>query len=167
MISLILLVMLTLFVLTVINTTNVNSRIAGNMQVQTEAKAAAQQGIEQTISTNFTTNPLAAAVAVDVNNDGVTDYTANVAAPQCTAVIPVRSDELIYTKPSDKDCYTGQGNRDFGTYNPAAAPTDTYCSRSFWDISSNVTDAASGANVTVHQGVEVRVAVGFTSASCP
>ena len=45
LISLVLLVMLTLFVLTVINTTNINFRIAGNMKTLSEGQAASQKAI--------------------------------------------------------------------------------------------------------------------------
>ena len=160
-VSLVLLVMLTLFVVTVINTTNVNSRIAGNMQAQTEAQAAAQQGIEQTISTNFTTNPQPATIAVDINNDGKTDYTANVAQPACTAIIPIKQVELDYKNPLDQPCF-GSGAVGSAGIVGVGSGGDSLCATSNWDVSSGVTDAATGANVAVHQGVQVRVLVGTT-----
>jgi len=158
-ISLVLLVMLTLFVLTVINTTNVNSRIAGNMQVQTEAQAAAQQAIEQTISTNFTTNPLAAAIAVDINNDTKTDYTANVDKPACIGIIPIKQVELDYKNPLDQPCF-GSGAAGSSGIVGVGSGGDSLCATSNWDVKAGVTDASSGANVAIHQGVQVRVVVG-------
>ncbi len=48
--ALIMLVVLTLLVVAGINMTNVNTKIAYNMQLQDEAQAATQQAIEQMIS---------------------------------------------------------------------------------------------------------------------
>lgn len=75
LVSLIMLVVLTLFVISAINLTNVNLRIVGNMQIQKEIQAAAQQGIEKVISTSAMSTD---DVPVDINHDGTTDYTANV-----------------------------------------------------------------------------------------
>src|SRR5689334_6333624 len=78
LVSLILLVLITLFVLAAMNFTNIQTRIAGNLQVRSELKAAAQQAIEQVISANFTTNPLPTEVFFDVNSDGTDDYKVTV-----------------------------------------------------------------------------------------
>jgi Tfp pilus assembly protein PilX len=56
-IALIFLVVITLIVVSAIKSTNVNSKIAGNMQVQREAEAATQQAIEAVISSEFTKSP--------------------------------------------------------------------------------------------------------------
>ncbi|HXE21444.1 MAG TPA: PilX N-terminal domain-containing pilus assembly protein, partial [Rhodoferax sp.] len=58
LIAMIFLVLLTLIVVSAIKTTNVNTKVVGNMQIQEESKAAAQQAIEAIISTgNFATLP--------------------------------------------------------------------------------------------------------------
>src|SRR5207302_2415351 len=61
-VSLIMLVLITLFVLAAINMSTVNLRITANSQARSEAIAAAQQAIEQVASRNFTANPQAATV---------------------------------------------------------------------------------------------------------
>lgn len=75
LVSLIMLVVLTLFVISAINLTNVNLRIVGNMQIQKEIEAAAQQAIEKVISTSAMTT---GDVPVDINHDGTPDYSATV-----------------------------------------------------------------------------------------
>ena len=57
--ALMLMVALTLLVLSAVRAGNTNLRIAGNMQMQGETAAAAQQAIEQVISFNFTSSPVA------------------------------------------------------------------------------------------------------------
>jgi len=159
LISLVLLVMLTLFVLTVINTTNINSRIAGNMQTQSEAQAAAQQAIEQVISVNFPANPLATTVLVDINNDGTTDYTAQVAQPSCTRIVPIKTIQLDITKPDDAACLGSGASQASGIVGVGGAG-DSLCANTQWDVNATVLDATStGVSVSVHQGVAVRVSI--------
>lgn len=163
LISLVLLVMLTLFVLTVINTTNINTRIAGNMQIQAEAQAAAQQAIEKIISVNFTVAPLAEDVDVDINNDGTVDYKAHVDQPACTRIVPIKILELDISKSTDAACL-GSGASLTSGFVGIGSSGDSLCSNSQWDIKSTVNDATgTGVNVSVHQGVAVRIPV---DASC-
>lgn len=164
LISLVLLVMLTLFVLTVVNTTNINSRIAGNMQTITEAQAAAQQAIEEVISTpNFSTNPAGVppTVAVNVNNEKT--YTVNVPTPTCISIVPIRTVDLDITKPDDAACI-GSGSVVAAGIVGTGGAGNSLCSNSQWDVAANVADAATSTSVAVHQGVAVRVPVGT---ACP
>src|SRR5665647_3788905 len=86
LVALIMLVLLTLVAVSAINTASSSIQIVGNAQYREEATAAAQQAIENVISNaNFQT---VAPVPqnIDVNNDGVADYTC-----------------LLYTSPSPRD----------------------------------------------------------------
>ncbi|HEY9868791.1 MAG TPA: PilX N-terminal domain-containing pilus assembly protein [Candidatus Obscuribacterales bacterium] len=161
LISLVLLVMLTLFVLTVINTTNINSRIAGNMQTVTEAQAAAQQAIEEVISTpNFSTNPQPVTVVVNTGNNKT--YTVSIAKPECISIVPIKTIELDITNPNDAPCL-GSGAVTAPGIAGLGGAGNSLCSNSQWDISATVTEAAtSGVSVTVHQGAAVRVPIGTT-----
>lgn len=138
-VSLIMLVVLTLLAVTAIRMSNVNFRTIGNMQVRNEAVAAAQQAIEQVISNsaNFTT-PVAQQIGIDINNDGVADYTVNVSAPTCLKMVSVPGYSVDFA---------------------ASAPQTAY-----WDIKAVVSDSRTGAKVTVHQGVKM---VMDASATCP
>ena len=140
-VTMIFLVVITLFGVSAINTSSMNLRIAGNMQFQQQAMAAAQQGIETAMGnlTTFTT-PAAQSVAVDINKDGVTDYTAAVAAATCHT-------SQVASGYSAEYCALG------------SCPLDTN-----WEIQSTVNDSATGAKVVIHQGVKIRLPGGGT---CP
>lgn len=132
-VGLIMLVVLTLLVVSAVRLGSAGLRIAGNYQAKTEATAAAQQAIEQVVgsSANFY-NPAPKSVDIDINNDGVADYTVQVSAPACMQMLS--ADGYSY---------------DFA----ASAPQDLY-----WDITAVATDKrGTGVTVTVHQGVKVRM----------
>ena len=140
LVSLIFLVVITLFGVSAVNTSNLNLRIAANTQFQQQALAAAQLGIEKALGsvTTFTT-PSVQTMALDVNKDGATDYTASVSAATCLSSKAARGYSAEY-------CATG------------ACPNDTN-----WELVSTVNDTATGAKITLRQGVKVRLA---SSATC-
>lgn len=139
MISLVMLIVLTLLVVSAIRMSNTNMKIVGNLQAKNEATTAAQDAIERVMSnlSNFYT-PAQLSFSIDINNDGVTDYTAVTSAPTCIKMIAVDG---------------------YGADFAESAPKDTY-----WDITAVVTDSRTGAAVTVHQGAKVRM---DSTATCP
>ena len=158
-ISLIMLVVITLFVLSAINMSTVNLRITANSQARSEGVAAAQQAIEQVISKDFTTAPQAAAVTVSLRNDQTkADYTVAVAKPACLVVIPVTQAELANrdnTDPDDVACRASAAVQNSGI---AGAEINSLCGSQQWDVNAVVDDAArSAATVSVHQGVARRI----------
>src|SRR4029078_8014552 len=88
-IGMIMLVLITLLVVSAINSGSVNLRIAGNMQAEEGARALAQQAIEQFIGvyTNFYPTPTAMNPTTpttpnfDINNDGTSEYVVSIAEP--------------------------------------------------------------------------------------
>jgi type II secretory pathway pseudopilin PulG len=140
-IALIMLVVLTLFGISAISTGVVNLRIARNTQMASEAQLAAQRVIDTQISSLATfTAPTASTSTVDASGGG-TAYSVAFAVPDC-----------IYIKQADGYSYPPPG----GT---SIAPKDTT-----WRLVATATDAATGARLTVQQGVKVRLP---TSATCP
>jgi hypothetical protein len=147
-VGLIMLVVLTLLVLSAIHSGTVNLRIAGNMQSQDEARAVAQQAIEQFASDyrNFCTNlPPGAcippspggkpATGYDINNDGTSDYVVVVSKPVCrraAAQIPARS----------TDCASG-------------VRAGLYCWDTLWEVTANASDSRSGVLQTVTGGFAI------------
>jgi Na+-transporting methylmalonyl-CoA/oxaloacetate decarboxylase gamma subunit len=153
----IMLVLLTLLALAVINMSTVNLRVAHNEQMKAESTAAAQRAIEQVVSTNFPANPQPVTVAVDINNDGTTDYNVAVAKPECKNAVPIKTIELDISQPSDVACFAS------AAAGGAGAGGNSVCANTQWDVSATATDAAnSGAKVTVHQGIGQRVPIGTT-----
>lgn len=139
-IGLIFLLVMSLLAVSAIRLSSVNLRIAGNVQTHAEAMSAAQQAIEQVMSSssNFYTPLTARTITVDVDNNGVSDYSVAVAAPVCL---------MMLATPGYSANFSG------------FAPQDGY-----WDVQAVATDNRSGASVEIHQGVKARV---LASAGCP
>ncbi|HWI83153.1 PilX N-terminal domain-containing pilus assembly protein [Ramlibacter sp.] len=147
-IGLILLVLITLIVVNAFTLSSSNLKAVGNMQARDEAIAAANQVVEQVVSSNFTTTPAAQTVTVDINKDDRPDYTVAVATPTC-----VRATRAAFADPSDVEL--GPGMSAGSTWN-----TD-------WDLDATVTDGATGARVRVRQGVRVLLSQSQKTLSCP
>ncbi len=155
-ISLIMLLVVTLLVTSAIRSSNSNLIIAGNMQMQVEATAAAEQAINQVLSNsaNFTNSPSGSTytinqcglnytiygnqILIDNNNDGTTDYWAYVTVPKCLGMIPIGGTSA--------------------TISNLLSTNDTY-----WDIEATVIDSRTCAVVTLHQGVKIRLGLTFWS----
>jgi hypothetical protein len=82
-VGMIMLVLITLMLDTALNLGTTNFRAMTNMQFRSEAISAANQAIEQVISSPFTAAPATDTIEVDIDNDADTDYTVTVAEPQC------------------------------------------------------------------------------------
>ena len=159
-ISLIMLVVITLFVLSAINMSTVNLRITANSQARSEGVAAAQQAIEQVISKDFTATPQAATVAVSLRNDQTkTDYTVTVATPTCLNAVLLTQSELAARDNSDPDdvaCRASGAVQNSGI--SPASDINAICRTQQWDVNAVVDDATrSAAKVSVHQGIARRI----------
>jgi Tfp pilus assembly protein PilX len=146
-------------------------QIVGNMQQRKQALSAAQQTIEQVISTTqFTATPANAlpnpcgAVAnkacVDVNGDGVADVNV-VITVLCSAIEPILNSALDLSNPNDAGCAVGT-NPNSGVQ--GASTNNSLCSNSVWDTRAVATDVVTNAQYVIDQGVAVRVP---SSAICP
>lgn len=137
-VSLIMLLVVTLLVTSAIRSSNNNLMIAGNMQATIEATAAAEQAINMVLSSSshFNNTPAGVTVPVDINNDGASDYTVNVAAPNCVSMVPVGGTSALLSN--------------------LLSTNDTY-----WDIRATVIDNRTGATVVLHQGVKIRLGLTF------
>lgn len=169
LVALVMLVVLTLLVVSAIRASSANLRIAGNMQMQTEASVAAQQAIESVLSTNFTDAAYlaknfpagaASSVAVDINNDGTFDYTAAISQPSCTGSIPVlNSDPVI-----PAECVSSSTASNTGIMSAsgaAVATAQSWCNAQQWDVGTRATSlSGSGASSNLHQGVYLYVPTG-------
>jgi Tfp pilus assembly protein PilX len=165
-VALVMLVVLTLLVISALRSGNANLRIAGNMQTQGEATAAAQQAIEQVISSNFTTAPVSSVVLVDINNDAKADYDVSVAVPTCTGSVALMNANLNMSNPNDVPCFSSSTTSNTGIMSASGVPVTTgqsWCYSQQWDVQTQATSrSGSGANVTIHQGISLRVPAGTT-----
>lgn len=148
LIGLILLVLLTLIAIGGMQNSSTNMQITGNAQFEREAGAAAQQAIEQVISSSgFTTTPPVPA-NIDMDRDGTTDYVVTfVPAPQCKTYTAVD-----LTQPGlPMECYGSIGN---------------VCYWTMWEVTAIATDPNTKASVTIHQGVRTLAGLNAALASC-
>jgi hypothetical protein len=159
------LVALALLAIWAFNSSTTNLRIVGNTQVRQEAVAAVQTAIESTISsTQFSVNPTAVAanpVLVDINGDGVNEYSVNLTPiPTCYRyrVIPTSALDLAAPAFKDKKCL-GPTQTDFGTDDDSVTggSVDSICAATDWNVRGVMTDATTKATVAINQGMTVRV----------
>jgi len=174
-VALVMLVMLTLFAVTAMNTGTTNLKVVGNMQARSEAVGAAQQLVETVLSTpTFISNPANAVVnpcggtantaCTDVNGDGVNDYTTVLSPqPACVFVRPIKIVELNLSNTEDLGCAAGQ-QQQFGVTGSVSG--DSLCANTVWEITAVTTGVATGAKATVTQGIGVRVSSDDTTATC-
>ena len=174
LVALIMLVLLTMFAISSLNTSNTNLKVVGNMQARTEATNVAQEAIETTLSTTqFITNPSNAVLnpcggpnilCTDINGDGTNDYTTVLnPAPRCVTVKPLKNAQLNLSNAEDLGCSAGQQQ----TFGVAGAVTgDSLCSNTVWEINAVTTGAGSGASVSLTQGVGVRISTDDAGSSC-
>jgi Tfp pilus assembly protein PilX len=139
-VGLIMLLVITLFVVSAVRLSTANLRTVGNMQARNEAAAASQRAIEDMMSstTAFTTPSTITGNPVVTVNVNKTDYSVTRATPVCVRAVPVTGNSYD---------------------NSGLALQDMY-----WDLQTTATNAGSGASVTTHQGVKVRL---DAAALCP
>ena len=141
LVTLIMLVVLTLFAVTAFNLSSVNLKIVGNFQSQKQADATVQQALAHVISA-IAIFETPAATALCVPGGTATPCAASqqevaIDRPRCNYVTAARG----YTK------VLGQ-----------LTPEDTN-----WDVRASFTDPTTNARVAIVQGVAVRM----LSGNCP
>lgn len=145
LVSLIMLVVLTLFAVTMFNLSSVNLKIVGNFQQQRATEAVVQQGIEQLMSTVTAFNAAPAASNICVNGTGTTSalcsasggYWIVIDQPKCNYTTAAKG----YTKKVGE-----------------LTPEDTN-----WEVRASFTDPLTKASVALVQGLAVRMLAG----NCP
>jgi len=159
-VAMIILVMITLLVTSAFKVSNTNLKIVSGMQGRQEAIAASEAAIEQTISSaDFTVTPTTTAstpIDIDINNDGVDDYTVTMLLPVCKRTAPV-----VLSNPPTKVQLDCAGSSRF-----PGAMTPTWCSNTIWEVSATTTDKLTAAQTTVRQGVGMTVEITNAKASC-
>ena len=170
LVGLIMLVLMTLLAISAFQASNVNLRIAGNMQVRQEILAAAQTATETVLSSPAFAETATVPAAVTVPLNGAS-YTVNFTPPPaCKSVVDIPSEDLVPSNPDDFVCIPssalpGSGSGIFLAGGPPTPPS--YCSNTRWNVVANVADANTGANTTLQQGVAVRMSKAKAMNACP
>jgi hypothetical protein len=173
--ALIMLVLLTLLALTSFNLGNSTLQVVGNMQQREQSVAAANEAIEETISsTNFFNTPAAALPhpdgapnqrLVDIDADGKADIKVTISPPpSCVKAQVIKNSDLRLEDAEDAGCSVGTA-QNFGVAGASDGNSD--CANSVWDVNAVATDMATKASVKVTQGVAVRVAKDDIATNCP
>jgi Na+-transporting NADH:ubiquinone oxidoreductase subunit NqrC len=150
-VSVIVLMLITMTVVSAFRVSKSHTQAVANMQFKDEALAAANLIMEDVISlpnieTIISSGGTIPVRYVDINRDGVNDLQIALAVPRCIRVDPSSSS-------SDENLSGVESN-----------VANTGQSYVLWEIQADVTDAATGANVSVVQGF--RQLVGTIPASC-
>lgn len=160
-VTLIMLVVLTLMVVAAIRFGNVNLKIAGNVQSQSEATAATQIAIERVMEQVKTASainkiPPSDAGGTPINVGGAT-YKVTWASPQCVLTKPVSNADLNPSKPTDVPCFESQDQDKMLDPSGKLTTSPSACNDQQWGVQTAVNDATTGANVTSYQGFSIRV----------
>lgn len=145
LVTLIMLVVLTLFAVTGFNLSSVNLKIIGSFQQQKATEAVVQQALEQLLSTATAFNAAPAAADICVNGTGAT-------ASDCAA----SGGHFVHIdKPA---CNYKTAAKGYTKKIGELTPEDTN-----WQVRASYTDAVTKASTAVVQGLAVRMLAG----NCP
>jgi Tfp pilus assembly protein PilX len=150
-VTLVMLVLLTLFVLAGIRLANVNLRITGNFQWQKQTELMADSAIEQLISTSASFDDSNVQDGTAVPRDICTDGTV-VAAGGCTLTNPAVGQVSV------PRCTSNRPASGYTKKLGELSPDDND-----WTLRAQVVDPVSGAKTTIYRGVTVRM----LSQHCP
>jgi type II secretory pathway pseudopilin PulG len=184
LVTLVMLIMLTLFAISAMNTSTDNMKMVGNMQERAHAFDASQDTIELAISTpRFASNPgdaipnpcgLPNTWCTDVNGDGVNDLqTSLTPTPSCVQARAIKVSELVITGPTSEDvgCTKMQAQ---GTFAVAGAGDqgNSACANTVWNVTAQTvrmgtTAADTDIDARVTQGIGVRIPEISMAANCP
>ena len=168
--GLIMLVLLTLLALSGFQASNVNLRIAGNMQVRQEAQTAAQTAIETVLSSPSFVDTSVPVPSATVSLNGASYTVDFTPAPSCKSIVDIPTEDLEPTNPDDFVCIPsgalpGASSGIFLGSGPPGPPS--YCSNTRWAVVANVADPNTSAKMTLEQGVGVRVSKAKALTNCP
>ena len=143
LVTLIMLVVLTLFAITGFNLSSVNLKIIGNFQQQKFTEATVQMAIEQLLSSVGNFSPPAALCL------------PSGAAPSGTPLACAAATDVLVERPR---CNYSSSAKGYTKKIGELAPEDTH-----WEVRASFLDAATRASAAVVQGVSVRMLAGNCS----
>lgn len=171
LVGLVMLILMTLFAITVFKLSKGNLQVVAGMQQRGETMAAAQEAIEKVVSnTTFKNTPANAipnstcgvttppnTLCVDSRGDGV--KTTVVVTPTCLAsqVIPVAA--LSFTAANDVGCLVGI-SQTAGIL--GSTTNNSLCANMLWNINAVATDSNTSAQYAIDQGEGIRVSANKT-----
>lgn len=177
-VALIMLLMMTVTALMLYRIGSTSTQIAGNLQFQNEALGAADATIQEVVSTTrmFQTptqvflNDCDGSFnrrCFDINGDGDEDIQVDVTPPDCVQVTIIPNSALNLDDPNQQDCLVGVPP----TPGVEGSITgNSLCANTTWEVRATASDygasQATGASMTVIEGVGVQVQTGIALTFC-
>jgi Tfp pilus assembly protein PilX len=173
-VGLILLALMTVMAITSFNIGRTSLDIVGNMQARQQVVAAANDAIQEALSTvrlfqapgAIFLNPCAGANTrcFDVNGDGANDITVTLTPqPRCIQAQVIPNASLELSDANQAACATG-ASQTFGIEGTATG--SSLCANSVWEITAVAVDPVTEANITVTSGAAVRVSTDDIGTTC-
>ena len=159
LVGMIMLVVLTLLVVFAIRSSNTGLQVAGNMQAQIEATGAAQQAIEQIVE-QFkldTLNPADVAAQAFPVQMGNQQYLVALAKPVCEMKAPLNDAQIVDPTGTGRNCLGANNNDVIEDVDGNPITRLTICATQSWRVEATASDATTGANVSLVQGVSIRI----------
>ena len=164
-VSLIMLMVVTLIAVSASDLVRNNLKVVRNTESREMARYGARAAIEEALSSlRFTQSPASVFVSscqrsnrkcYDFNEDGRDDVLVDVAPPRCIMVRPIKNAELdAINVPAQASCFLPQA-------------VYSLCVDAVWEITATATATASGAAISVRQGVAILSALNRLEPSCP
>jgi hypothetical protein len=178
-VALIMLTVMTMTLLMLFRMSNTGTQIVGNMQFRNEALAGANSAVQEVLSTvrMFTTPNLLFLQACDgsnnrrcydLNGDGQNDLQVDVLPPACVGGNITPNASLDLADARQRECAIGE-SQNFGVEGVSGG--NSLCADTLWEIRAQAGDfggsGATGARMTVVQGVSVRVRAANAQTFCP
>lgn len=181
-VALIMLLLMTLLAVAAMRLTTTNLQAVGNEQFQTEAQAAADFALDQTVNNqNFIDITASTTHKVSLTQeDSTTDPSAlsvTLSVPACVRYRLIKKSELVtqvnpgqFTVSSqDLPCFGGLPSGGLTSMDLDAVATssdDSLCTTALFDVQANVNDPTTKASATVNQGIELRMESADADAKC-
>ncbi len=159
-VAMIIMTMVALMSLSALRASDSNVQVASNVQSRQEGLESAQVALERVISANtFHQDPAAvkaaAPLSVDVNGDQREDFAVSMQQPECLRGRRVTGQELDDKNPRDAACMAGGEAQDTG--NADGFMTNENCRQTEWQLTAMAQSPVAGTDVTVSQGVALRM----------
>lgn len=181
-VALIMLLLMTLLAVAAMRLTTTNLQAVGNEQFQTQAQAAADFALDQTVNNkDFIDIPVLTQKVSLTQADSTTDPSAlsvTLSVPACERSRLIQKSELVTqvggqdtVLEDDQPCFGGLSSAGVTIVDQSAdAPTptsdDSLCTTALFDVQADVNDPTTSASVTVNQGIELRMESAAADAKC-
>jgi len=178
-VALIMLLLMTLLAVAAMRLTTTNLQAVGNEQFQTQAQAAADFALDQTVNNkDFIDIPILTQKVSLTQANSTTDPSAlavTLSVPACERYRLIKKSELVTPPPpytvssEDLPCFGGLSSGGITTVDLSAVATtsdDSLCTTALFDVQADVNDPTTSASVTVNQGIELRMESADADAKC-